>query len=467
MEEYCDAGIPDKIRYISQMKFLPDIMYRVYFKKYQNVQTQNGMNNLFLSFMILISGVLTAQECKIDLHSLAQPDITMSQLNKFGQEKFIKIVLSGDFDTAANMDIINQLSQWFLNQDSRIDIVRVNDVKKAEDNCHYLIIGLTGKPDDLSVFDLPIRINDNKCILGTIELSDDGDAILVINEKASCSAVIGNSYEALRNISFGRFLGLYDYYVLRNYKMSYLGNLKENKFIPDSLVDLALIRKEDYAQTIDNNYIEACFSCKYKTVSQFQGSIDGLMNSFDDFCRLYEVEKPSQKLRFFIHSDQSEINIVSGDPKPGTTGGFVIDSLIHTVGLDQELLTHEGVHFIFNSSLRSPNAFFREGIPLSFALFQHPERITNDCKLIQDNLEITDLITGKTGFWNGPYKNGQCLSYPISGLFVKFLLDKYGIDKVKALYQYPDVAEGFKAVYNLELPMIVAEWKNYVLKNTE
>ena len=189
------------------------------------------------------------------------------------------------------------------------------------------------------------------------------------------------------------------------------------------------------------------------------------MNSFDDFCRLYKVTQPSQKLKFFIHTDQLEINIVSGDPKPGSTGGIVIDSLIHTVGLDEELLTHEGVHFIFNSNLKSPNAFFNEGIPLSFALFQHSERIMSDCKLIQDNLNIQDLITGKTGFWSGPYKNGQCLSYPISGLFVKFLIDKYGIDKLKLFYQFADIEKGLKAVYNVELPVIATEWKNYVLKN--
>jgi len=425
------------------------------------------MKNLFIYLLILISGVITAQDCKIDLHSLAQPDINMIQLNKFGQSRLFKIILSEGFDTITNKDIVNQLSQWFLNQGSQINIVNVSDVKKLEDSCHYIIIGLTSKLDDLSIFDLPIKINDNKCNLGPIELTDYDDAIIIINERANYIAAIGNSYAALRNISSGRFLGLYDYYILKNNKMSYLGNLKDNKFISDSLVDLALIRKENYAQKIDNKYIEACFSCNYETVSQFQDSIDALVDSFDDFCRLYKVMKPNQKLKFFIHSDQLEINIISGDPKPGSTGGFVIDSLIHTVGLDEELLTHEGVHFIFNSTLRSPNAFFNEGIPLSFALFQHPERITDDCKLIQDNLEITDLITGKTGFWNGPYKNGQCLSYPISGLFVKFLLDKYGIDELKRFYQYPDVAEGFNAVYNVEIPMIVKEWENYILKNTE
>jgi hypothetical protein len=158
---------------------------------------------------------------------------------------------------------------------------------------------------------------------------------------------------------------------------------------------------------------------------------------------------------------------VSGDPKPGTTGGLVIDSLIHTVGIDKELLIHEGVHFIFNYNLRRPNSFFNEGIPSSFALFQHPERIANDCKIIQDNLEITDLITGKTEFWKGPYKSGQCLSYPISGLFIKFLIDKYGIDKLKRFYQCREVTEGFKTIYNMELPMVVVEWKSYILRNIE
>ncbi len=417
--------------------------------------------------MILFSGVITAQECRIDLHALAQPDINMVQLNKFVQSKLFKVVLSEGFDTLANKEIIDHLSYWFLNQNSRVNVVNINEVKELDDSCHYLIIGLTGKLNDLSIFELPLKLINNKCALGPIELTDYDDAITIINESARCSAVIGNSYEALRNISFGRFMGLYDYYILKNNKMRYLGNLKDNKFIPDSLVDLAFIRKVNYSQKIDNEYLDVCFSCNYKMISQFQGSIDDLKDSFGDFCRLYKVNRPSQKLRYLIHSDQLEINIVSGDPKPGTTGGFVIDSLIHTVGMDKELLTHEGVHFIFNSNFRRPNAFFNEGIPSSFALFQHPERVINDCRLIQDNLEIQDLISGKTEFWKGPYKNGQCLSYPISGLFIKFLIDKYGIDKLKGFYQYPDITEGFKSVYNVDLPIIIKEWKNFVLRKIE
>lgn len=422
------------------------------------------MKNVLIVLIVLMSGLTEAQECKIDLLSLAQPDYNMVQLNRFGQGKMFKVVFSERFDTTANKDIIDNLSQWFLNKNSVISFININDIESVDDSCNYLIIGLTRNLRDLSVFGLPVDILNAKCSLGPIDISGSEDALIVINQSARCVAVIGNSYKALRSITTGRFMGLYDYYILKNNSLSYMGNLMDNKFVPGNLVDLELIRIENYMQKINNQYLEASFSCRYGLISQFQRSLDDLIDIFDDFCRRYKVNPPAQKLKFFIHSDQLEINIVSGDPKPGTTGGFVADNLIHTVGLDKELLTHEGVHFIFNFSSNSPNAFFNEGIPMSFALYLHPEQIKNDCILIQDNLEIVDLITGERWFWNGPYKNGQCLSYQISGLFVKFLIDNYGIDKLKKLYQYTELNEGFRAVYNKEIAVLAEEWKNYIMR---
>jgi len=129
------------------------------------------MKNIFISLMILISGVVSAQECRNDLNSIAQPDNNMTQINKFGHSRLFEIVLSEGFDTIVNKEIISQLSQWFLNQNSAIRTADINDVKKLDDSCHYLIIGLTDKLKDLSVFDFPLTINNNKCTLGPIELS--------------------------------------------------------------------------------------------------------------------------------------------------------------------------------------------------------------------------------------------------------------------------------------------------------
>ena len=47
------------------------------------------------------------------------------------------------------------------------------------------------------------------------------------------------------------------------------------------------------------------------------------------------------------------------------------------------------------------------------------------------------------------------------------LYDKYVNNKLKSFYQYSDVTEGFKTVYNVELPEMVSEWRNYILRNAE
>lgn len=423
------------------------------------------MKKVLVFFLALISGLTEAQNCKIDLDELAQPDYSMIKLNRFGQGKLYKVFFSGGYDTTVNKDITDNILQWFLNRNPVISYANITDIGRLDDSCNYLIIGHPGDLNNLSDFGLPVNILNGNCSIGPIDISGPGSALIVINQSARCVAVIGNSDEALRSISTGRFMGLYDYYILRNNRMSYMGNLKENRFANENLVDLELIRQENYSHKIENRYLEASFSCSYSEIGLFQVEIDDIMSSFDDFCKLYKVKLPEKKLKYLIHSDQKEINIVSGDPKPGSTGGFVADGLIHTVGLDKELLAHEGVHYIFNSNLKSPNAFFNEGIPSSFVLFQHPGRIKEDCKLVCDNLEIEDLISGKTWFWNGPYKNGQCLSYQISGLFVKFLIDNYGIESLKEMYQYSEVNEGFKAVYKAEISAIAEEWKKYIKRN--
>ncbi len=66
---------------------------------------------------------------------------------------------------------------------------------------------------------------------------------------------------------------------------------------------------------------------------------------------------------YSIHSDFTEINIISGSPKPGKMSGFVVDGLIHTVGLDPGLLMHEGVHLYFLTALNTETNSLMKGYP--------------------------------------------------------------------------------------------------------
>jgi len=294
--------------------------------------------------------------------------------------------------------------------------------------------------------------------LGKIPLNGKNTAIVITNKSANCLAVIGNSYEAIESL-YSRWLGYYDFYILKDNKIGYFGNLKNGKFHADSLVDLDLIRKENYNRIIENDFVKTHFSCKVENPNKYKSTLDSLNVVLIEFCKLFKVDMPSQKLEYFIHYDQIEINIVSGSPKPGTTGGFVIDGFINSVGMDLDLLTHEGVHFIFNQKIKFRDQFFNEGIPGAFGLFLHPDQAQSDCKLMLDYMDydFKTLITGGLDFYKAPYKNGQCLSYQISGLFVKYLIDKWGIDKMIEFYKYPDVSTGFEKVFNKRLDSIILD----------
>ena len=414
--------------------------------------------------------LLYSQGCKIDLSKspkLAAGN-SFSELNKtFEQSPDCNIVFSEGLDTVKYKRITTRLTSWFLNNKTKKKYQFSSTLTNIDPKCNYLLIGLFKDFSNLKDYKLPLSFKDHQWSLGKIPLNGRNTAIVITNKSANCLAVIGNSYEAIESL-YSRWLGYYDFYILKDNKIGYFGNLKNGKFHADSLVDLDLIRKENYNRIIENDFVKTHFSCKVENPNKYKSTLDSLNVVLIEFCKLFKVDMPSQKLEYFIHYDQIEINIVSGSPKPGTTGGFVIDGFIHSVGMDLDLLTHEGVHFIFNQKIKFRDQFFNEGIPGAFGLFLHPDQAQSDCKLMLDYMDydFKTLITGGLDFYKAPYKNGQCLSYQISGLFVKYLIDKWGMDKMIEFYKYPDVSTGFEKVFNKRLDSIILDWKQWITSMT-
>jgi hypothetical protein len=431
------------------------------------------MRNKIL-LIIILSGLnllLNSQDCKIDLSKYPKlaSDNSFSPLNRiFEQSQKCKIVFSDGLDTIKYKKITNRISRWFLNDKTKIEYLFSSASTKINTKENYVLLGIFKDFANLRDYRLPLSFKDNIWSLGKIKLDERSNAIVIINKSANCLAILGNSYEAIDNLH-SRWLGYYDYYILQDNIISYFGNLIDGKFDPDSLVDIELIRKENYSRIIENDFVKAHFSCRFDDPNKYKTKLDSLNDIFKEFCKVFKINMPTQKLDYFIHSDFTEINIVSGSPKPGKMSGFVVDGLIHTVGLDLGLLMHEGVHFIFLNSIKYRDQFFNEGIPGFFGLYLHPDQINTDKKLLLDYLDydFKSLITGKTDFFRGPYKDGQLLSYQISGLFVKFLVDTYGIDKTIEFYKYPDLTKAFETVFEKKIETIISDWIKWILSRTK
>lgn len=418
---------------------------------------------LIFIILITISISVFSQEGPIDLNNLPSYGNGFSKLNNsFERSEKCILVFSEEFDREQYQKIVKRVSKWFLNKNTEIQYCSSSDISTIDDNKSYLLIGIADKFLNLDSFNLPLGAN-NGTILEDAILEKENDALIIVNEKANCLALIGNSYQAIEDLS-SRWLGFYDFYVLKDRKIRFFGNLQEGRISAKHTIDVELLRKRNYAQSINNEFVTARFSYKYESINGFEQKLDSLNKLFIDFCQRYKVDMPNQKLEYYIHHDQIDINLVSGSPKPGTTGGYVVDGLVHSVGMDINLLVHEGIHHIFNSIQSHPNSFFNEGIPCSYSLFLNPENIAKDCKLVLSYLssDLEGLIVGDIDFWKAPYYKGSCLSYQFSGLFVKYLIDTYGIEKVKEFYRYSDVEEGIKRVFDCNLEQVTSVWKNWI-----
>ncbi len=133
---------------------------------------------------------------------------------------------------------------------------------------------------------------DNGWSLGKIKLDERSDAIVIINKSANCLAILGNSHEAINNLH-SRWLGYYDYYILQDNIISYFGNLNDGKFDPDSIVDIELIRKENYNRIIENDFVKAHFSCRFDDPNNYKTKLDSLNVTFKEFCKVFKISMPA------------------------------------------------------------------------------------------------------------------------------------------------------------------------------
>ncbi|MBI3004705.1 MAG: hypothetical protein HYY49_04745, partial [Ignavibacteriales bacterium] len=146
-------------------------------------------------------------------------------------------------------------------------------------------------------------------------------------------------------------------------------------------------------------------------------------------------------------------------------GGFALLNEIHTLGLFP--IEHESVHILFNHAVaHSKSQFFAEGIVQYFEHSRDSSAYERDLGIARKNLDqpIMKWIIGKKDFWDAPKDDWITVTYPISGVFVRYVIDKYGFLAFKEFYKKTEngstvtVEEAFENTFSSKLADDVAEF---------
>lgn len=186
-----------------------------------------------------------------------------------------------------------------------------------------------------------------------------------------------------------------------------------------------------------------------------------------------EVTPPS-KFIFNKYRDRDHMERMTGK----VTNGFaeIGTNKIHTI---LKVDNHEIVHTLITKSIGHPPALFNEGIAVAHqaSYSKYPEFIpgwnSKDYNLLAKNykkdgkIPPLDELLGVSTFWQ--YKTNT--TYPISGSFVRFLIDNYNLDKIKEFIKistFEDPKEkiraNFLAIYEFSIETAWSRWNVFIDK---
>jgi len=130
---------------------------------------------------------------------------------------------------------------------------------------------------------------------------------------------------------------------------------------------------------------------------------------------------------------------------------------------------HEMVHVVATLTLANPQSrVLSEGLAVALDDFWNDPRrsITtlHGWSVYYYQSEAMPSLTKLSDDWNSYTPN---LSYPVSGSFVRYLIDYYGIEKFKKMYikaESKSLARAFEIEYNIPFAEVESAWRTYLVQ---
>lgn len=160
------------------------------------------------------------------------------------------------------------------------------------------------------------------------------------------------------------------------------------------------------------------------------------------------------------------------------TNGFaeIGTNKFHTIW---KIDNHECVHTIVTQLIGHPPAIFNEGIAVAHQAdyFKYPkflpgwngQNLNRLTKKYKQNGQIPSLDKLLGTYTFGDYSPE--ITYPISGSFVSYIIDNYGIAKMKefiGISKFEDsrgkISNDFIRIYGLAIESVWNEWGNFITK---
>ena len=304
-------------------------------------------------------------------------------------------------------------------------------------------------------FNLPVLQEENGFSFRGQQYTDTNDGIFYMSPKII--AVTGNSMTPVWNL-YNSYCVLYKYVIIDDNRYVKYGMLNGHE------IDLKKVKTSNYKSIISKYFIIDIS----KSLKEFSTDYDVIV---EQICEAMDLDLPNFKIQCMMHSEANEARLFSNwffllgcdILDESVTFGAAHNGIIHVIGEDKGLIRHESFHAIWDKLVGIRNIFFAEGTQMYYEFIQDSSKITAALEVMKKHkdYDLKSLIIGDN-FFNAPNENNQIISYPISGLVSMYLVEEYGLEKYKLLFNAEKGEQGFNEIYGLKFDVILSDFYSWI-----
>ena len=184
---------------------------------------------------------------------------------------------------------------------------------------------------------------------------------------------------------------------------------------------------------------------------------------YTDICNVLNI-KPKLRIKYYLLETPELVGKAYGDNEPCNGFASPPDTIYAVYNKDVKCIGyHEDAHIISYTINRPDSPFIREGLAMFFdKVWWNRKNEDWVIEYLKNNKYISIVkLLDKDTFFSYP----DHVTYPIAGSFIKFLIEKFGINKFLELYKKnSNYIKHIEDIYGIKIYDIESEYKQLVLK---
>lgn len=415
------------------------------------------MKKTHLSLLVGLITILFSLNSNSQDFKFVKTDETFQLAQKFVNTDSIIIVIPDE--SVTNPSDKSLIAEWNFWGNKAI-YKKESELKKEDFLKHIQVLGPLNQFKTKELLQIPIKQDKQGFSFHDKLFSQINDAFYYFNDDGTRLYTSGNSYHSTDQLK-RHVLGAYQIYIFRDNEMLFSG-FSSNKTGIDSINDLGQSRKIYFAIK-SLKYFDLNIAKSYNCDSIYNLASKELDIYIINLAKkLNSDTKDLLKIKAYIYANRIDLQHFLGIPPVMQMWGLNVNNVIHSCNYDIGIIKHEATHnFILQKIGNNTNNFFAEGFRqyTEYLFDENKYKLDKDTTLIHLDLLTINLTNGNSNVF---FSNPQ--SYPISGVFVKYIIDKIGLDSFKDLYSKNQIDVDIKVKFGYGLEQLIEEFKEKINK---